>query len=203
MPARMMTAERCSTDGDGDQALAHLIAEILAVHQQQGGRCDESDNNRAQSHKGTLDERALAMALDVVGGNQGEDERRQHDGEGGHQRAEHATRDDIADVGGAVDADGARRHLRDGDDVGEHLAGNPSRIHHLALDEREHRVTPAEAEQADFQVGPDEFQVFVKHRWAPFRSFRSTTCAYNRCIPRWPPARYRRWGWRCKESCCR
>lgn len=78
-------AERGDTDGDGDDALASQVTKVLAVHQQQGRRCDKPHDNRTQAHKGALDKGALTMPLDVVGSNKGEDKRGQHHSDCGHQ----------------------------------------------------------------------------------------------------------------------
>lgn len=99
------------------------------------------------------------MVVDIVIGKYGEDERGNNHGECGDDGAEHTAGDHIANVGGTVDADRAGGHLRDGNNVGEHLACDPARTHHLALDEREHGVTATEAEQPDFKVSPYEFEI--------------------------------------------
>lgn len=68
-------------DADGNESFADFITEVLAVHQQQRSRRDEPHHHRAESHEGALDKRTLAMAVDVVAGNEREDKGRQHHGE--------------------------------------------------------------------------------------------------------------------------
>ena len=58
----------------------------------------------------------------------------------------------IAAVGGGVDADGAGGHLRDGDDIGELGGGEPMvTLDGLVLDEGEHAVAAAKAEEANLE----------------------------------------------------
>ena len=53
----------------------------------------------------------------------------------------------IADIGGAVDTDGAGSHLGDGHDVGERAFGQPAVRHDdLRLYEGQHGVASAEGE---------------------------------------------------------
>ncbi len=58
----------------------------------------------------------------------------------------------IAAVGGGVDADGTRRHLRDGDDIGKLCRRQPVVVlHRLVLNQRQHAVSPSESEEADLK----------------------------------------------------
>ena len=66
----------------------------------------------------------------------------------------------VADVCGGVDADGAGRHLRHGDDVRELTHGHPMVVRNdLTLNHRDHGVTAAEAEEADEEEGVEELKV--------------------------------------------
>ena len=104
-------AKRCDADDDGNHALGEVVAEVLAVHQQQCCRGNEADDNGAQTTESGLNGRTVVMTPDPMTGEEHEQEWRKHDGECGDNRAPHTASDDVADVGGAVDADGARGHL--------------------------------------------------------------------------------------------
>lgn len=104
-------AERNDADDDGDDAMGGFVTEVLAVHEQQGGTGDETNDNGAQSAEGSLDGWAVVVSSDPVAGKEHEQKWRQNHGESGDYRAPDTASDDIADVSGAVDADGARGHL--------------------------------------------------------------------------------------------
>ena len=74
----------------------------------------------------------------------------QADGRRRYDRSPDAAGHDVADIGRAVDRDRPGRHLRNGDDVGQLLVRDPAvGDHHLVLNQRQHRIPPAEAEKAD------------------------------------------------------
>ena len=94
------------------------------------------------------------------------DEAGQHHGEGGCQaahdapcvavaRIDHAA---VTHIGGAVDADGARRALADGHDVGELAGADPMVVvHNLGLYHGNHGIAPTKAKQTDEEECPEEF----------------------------------------------
>ena len=66
----------------------------------------------------------------------------------------------VSYVGGRVDANRARRHLRDGNNIGEFAHGHPMMVgDDLALDHRDHRITSAKAEETDEEKGIEELEV--------------------------------------------
>ena len=150
-------AERNDADDDGDDAMGGFVTEVLAVHEQQGGTGNEADHDGAQSAEGSLDGWAVVMPPDPVAGEEHEQKWRQNHGESGDYRAPDTAGDDIADVSGTVDANGAGGHLRDGNDVGKHLAGDPARANHLTFYEREHGIATTETKKSNLQVSPDKF----------------------------------------------
>src|SRR5699024_2182907 len=81
-----------------------------------------------------------------------------------HQRPRQP-RDLDAHKGGRVDGDGPRRHLGDGDKVGEFRHGEPAvPVHDLPLEEGDGRIPAPEAEQPDLQKAPKQLQV---DHWSP------------------------------------
>ena len=101
-----------------------------------------------------------------------QDERWQHQREGGCRGAQHGhdaiiagiVHSHIAAVGGRVDADGPRRHLTDGHDVGELCCGEPVVMDDgLCLNERQHTVASTEPEESDFEEGEEKLQVEQHH----------------------------------------
>lgn len=64
-----------------------FVTEVFAVHEQQGGTGDETDDDGAQSAEGCLDGWAVVVSSDPVAGEEDKQERGQHDGEGGNNGA--------------------------------------------------------------------------------------------------------------------
>ena len=149
--------ERGDTDNDGEDAVSCLVAKVLAVHKQESCTGDEAHNDRAQPAEGPLHSRTVVVPSDPMASEKNQQERWQDDGKGGNDRAPYRTSNNIANVGSTVDANGAWRHLRDGDDVGKHLARDPARADNFALDEREHGIASTEAKQSYLEISPDEF----------------------------------------------
>ena len=111
------------------------------------------------------------MACDEVAGIQHQNERRKHHRESGNDRPQHAACGHIANVGGTVDANRSRCHLRDSHDVGEGLCGDlwaPIFSHHQPLNERQHRISATETEQTDLKICPNEAEVSGDHAFSSF-----------------------------------
>ncbi len=102
----------------------------------------------------------MLETCEKTGNKEYEEERGETDGKGGDERAPDAAGSGITDISGAVDADGAGRHLGDGDDFGELGRGEPlMAIDDLMLNKGEHGITASEAENADFGINKKELPV--------------------------------------------
>ena len=136
--------------------------EVLRIHQQQGRSCQQTHHRGAHHAEHALHHGGVHVLEEEAAYQYHQDERGEHQGKGGGGAAQDGHRaaqsgvlhGRVATVGGAVDADGARRHLADGHDVGELGARHPLVVHHhLGLDEREHAVAAAETEEAYLEEG--------------------------------------------------
>lgn len=124
-------------------------AEVLGIHQHQGGRGEQTHHRRAEACKYGLYGRMLLILQEELADGEHQDERREHHGKGGDDGAPHTARGREAYVGGRVDADGAGGHLADGHDVRKLLRRQPVVARHdLALYHGEHGIAASEAEQS-------------------------------------------------------
>ena len=139
-------AERGDADDAREDPVGGLVTKILAIHEQECGTGDKSNDDGAQPDEGSLEGWTVFVARYPMAGEEHQQEWRQDNGESCDNGAPNRASDDVANVGGTIDTDRTRSHLRDSDNVSEHLAGKPARANHLALDEREHCIAPAETE---------------------------------------------------------
>ena len=121
-------------------------------------RGDRRHDGRAQRGEHALQQRKFAVAQIQPCQQRHQHARRQH---APHRRSQRTRKPRHAqpDERRRVDGDRPRRHLRDGDKVGEFRHTEPAVLRDdLCLDERHGRVTAAEAEQADLQKAPEQLQ---------------------------------------------
>ena len=136
----------------------------MGEHQQQRRRRDHADHHGPHAFHGSFDERILLEPQEEARDEQHQRQRGQAYGECRQRRPQNAAplvsglcADGIADVGRGVDGDGAGRDLRDGHDVGEFGVGHPCVLYdHFVLDQGEHGVSAAEAEEPYFEVACEE-----------------------------------------------
>ena len=142
-------------------------AEILGRKQQQGRRRQQTHHGRTQTHEDMLHHGVVLELHQELADEQHQDERREHHGESGRHAAQHPPRmpvsgidhAGVAHVGGRIDAYRAGGHLADGHNVRELPARQPVvAVDHLALDEGNHGIAAAEAEQPDFEETIKEIQ---------------------------------------------
>ena len=163
-------------EGDANPELPgrHLHdAEVLAVAEHERGGSQEAHNHGAESGEDTLHQRGVHVLHEHAADEYHQDKRRQHQGECGDGRAKdthcrvepRVLQGSEPAVGGRVDADGARRHLRDGNHVGKLGRREPVVVdHRLGLDERQHAVATAKAEEANLEERDKEAQEY--HRYS-------------------------------------
>lgn len=98
---------------------------------------------------------------------QHQNEARQHHREGGKEAAKDApirciaSIDErrVADISGAIDADGSRSALADSHNVGELSHCHPMIMSHdLALNHGNHGITSAKTEETDEEEGPEKLK---------------------------------------------
>ena len=137
----------------------------MREYEQQGRGGDHADHHGAHAAHGPLDQAVVFEPQEEARHEDHQRERRQADGEGGHERSRdavggaHLRPDGVAHVGRRVDGYGPRGDLRHGHDIGELGVGHPGVAHdHLVLYEREHGVAAAEAEETDLEVAEEELE---------------------------------------------
>ena len=68
-----------------------------------------------------------------------------------------APRSRVANIGGTIDADGARCDLAQRHYIRELLLRDPALLYyHFVLHKREHGIAPSEAEESNFDISPKE-----------------------------------------------
>ena len=157
-------------------------------HQDQGRRSDQSDHGRAKATEDTGENLAVLELSVKLNDSQNDHEGRQDHGKCRRQRTDDSDQmaraglmqDLIADVGGAVDSDWARGHLRDGHDVGEGTFREPPMGHdNLSLDKGKHGVAATEREEPDDKEHPEKLEDKSKfsHYSASFLFLMTATLA--------------------------
>ena len=146
-------------------------AKAFGVEEHQGGGGDESDDGEAQHAEYGVDNRVVTVLREEAQDKQHSDDGQYDNGERGEQRADDplpgrqaaVDHGGVADISGSIDADGARRHLADGEYIGELADRKPIVFHHhLVLDKCNHRVSTAESEDANFEERQEDAD--EKHR---------------------------------------
>lgn len=143
--------------GDELEFVGNGVAEVLFVHQQEGGGSQEAYHGGTQALEDALNQRMVLVFEEELTDGEHQDERGQAHGKGGHETAPNAACGSEAYIGGAINADRAWRHLTDGDDVGKLLRGEPTMdSDYLGLDQGEHGVAASKAKQADLKECPKQ-----------------------------------------------
>ena len=133
---------------------ARRVHERIGREKHRAGQSDHRTDHRPHSEHRAFDIQVVLQSEVKPRDHDHQRYGRQADRERSEDRAPDIPRHDIADVGRAVDRDRPRRHLRNGDDIGQFAVRNPLVAdHHLVLDQRQHRITAAETEKADLQIG--------------------------------------------------
>ena len=147
-------------EGDGDVETPRIIGrrEVFAVHHQQGGSTNKPYDARAKTDEYALHHVGVHILVQHLADENHQYQGRKNQGYGCHGTAQyrhHPTHASvmyggIAAIGGGVDADRSRCHLRDGDDIGKFSHRHPMILcHHLSLDKGYHRIATSESEDAN------------------------------------------------------
>ena len=151
-------------DGDADEADAALAC-VGAQAQAEQHLQDHADAERLDDFHDPPHDLAGAELLE-------EDRRRQRQGEGRAQHAQHGhqtangTRRLGTCEGGTVHAQAAGGHLSNGDEVGQVVGAHPAVAGHLIEDERDHRGA-AKARETDAGKGEEQLHQRLKHVPSP------------------------------------
>ena len=171
-----MHGDECEGDDDDAAEFGCLEAcgKALCVpdgEQDEVDRCaaDQGDDSGAQTVQDAADRADVAVLEEELGEQDAEDERREDEARRRRDGAPDA-RDLHAREGRGIDADGARRHLRDREDVDELRERQPAVfIDDGSLDERHGSVAAADAEDAD--LGEFEEKLEIDHDETPSTEF--------------------------------
>ena len=122
-------------------------------------RCggDQRHHGGAQAAQNALHHLHLLVAVIQPAKQADNHQRRQNKAQRSHQRTGKAAHP-YAHESGSIDTDGARGHLRDGDQIVEDGHGNPAVLgDHLLLDQRDGHVSATHTEQAHLQEAQEQF----------------------------------------------
>ena len=133
-------------EGDGDIETPWIVgsAEVLAIHQEKGGSSDKTYHGRTKTDEDALHGIGLHILVQHSADHNHQNQGGKNQGKRCHSTAQyrhHTTHagimhGSITTIGGGVDADRTRCHLRDGDDIGKLLHRHPMILgYHLSLDE--------------------------------------------------------------------